>query len=73
MEWKTIDTAPKNQFVLLACPSGYSTTQYVLTTGIMYSDYKIGRWVDHANDDLNDWGMVPTHWANLPKFPKETP
>ena len=67
--WQPIDTAPLDRFVLLACPSGYKTTPRVFTTGIMHSDYKQGRWVDHANDDLTDWGMEPTHWMPLPPAP----
>jgi hypothetical protein len=31
----------------------------------MCSDYHAGRWIDHANDDLTDWGFKPTHWAPL--------
>lgn len=64
-KWQSINTAPKDQFVLLACPSGYSTTPWVFTTGVMHSDYKTERWIDHANDDLTDWGMQPTHWMPL--------
>lgn len=60
-------SAPKDEFILLCCPSGYTTTPFVFTTGIMHSDYKQGRWVDHANDDLTDWGMVPVSWTPLPK------
>ena len=72
-EWQPIETAPKNTFVLLACQSGYTTTPYVFTTGILRSDYHAGRWIDHANDDLLDWGMKPTHWRPLPEMPgKET-
>ena len=37
----------------------------VVTTGRMCSDYHTGRWIDHANDDLTDWGFKPTHWAPL--------
>lgn len=65
-----ISTAPRDQFILVACPSGYTTTPTVFTTAIRHSDYKVGRWVDHANDDLADGGLVPTHWMPLPT---ETP
>ena len=70
-QWMPIESAPKDVFVLVACPSGYSTTPLVFTTAIMHSDYKVGRWIDHANDDLTDWGMQPTHWMPLPQPPKE--
>ena len=68
-EWQPIETAPKDEFVLLAGPSGYTTIETVFTTGRMCSDYHAGRWIDHANDDLTDWGFNPTHWMTLPKPP----
>ena len=63
--WRPIETAPRDQFLLLCGPSGYTTTPTVVTTGRMCSDYHAGRWIDHANDDLTDWGFKPTHWAPL--------
>ena len=67
--WLPIATAPKDRFVLLAGPSGYTTIETVFATGRMCSDYHVGRWIDHANDDLTDWGFEPTHWRPLPKAP----
>jgi len=67
--WQPIETAPKDAFVLLAGPSGYTTIKTVFATGRMCSDYHKGRWIDHANDDLTDWGFEPTHWMPLPKAP----
>ena len=67
--WLPIATAPKDRFVLLAGPSGYTTIETVFATGRMCSDYHVGRWIDHANDDLTDWGFEPTHWMPLPKAP----
>ena len=67
--WLPIETAPKDEFVLLAGPSGYTTIKTVFATGRMCSDYHVGRWIDHANDDLTDWGFEPTHWMPLPKAP----
>ena len=67
--WQPIATAPKNEFVLLAGPSGYTTIETVFATGRMCSDHHVGRWIDHANDDLADWGFEPTHWMPLPKAP----
>ena len=63
--WQPIETAPKDQYVLLCGPSEYTMTPMVVMTGIMCSDYHAGRWIDHANDDLTDWGFKPTHWAPL--------
>ena len=65
MMWQPIETAPMDQFLLLCGPSGYTTTPMVVTTGRMCSDYHAGRWIDHANDDLTEWGFEPTHWAPL--------
>ena len=65
MMWQPIETAPRDQFLLLCGPSGYTTTPMVVTTGRMCSDYHAGRWIDHSNDDLTDWGFRPTHWAPL--------
>ena len=67
--WQPIETAPKDKFVLLAGLSGYTTIEIVYTTGRMCSDYHVGRWIDHANDDLTDWGFEPTHWMPLLKAP----
>ena len=69
-KWQTIETAPKDRLVLLCGPSGYTTTPLVFTTGIMRSNYHAGRWIDHANDDLVDWGFEPTHWMPLPTTPE---
>lgn len=69
-KWQTIETAPKDKFVLLCGPSGYTTTPLVFTTGIMRSNYHAGRWIDHANDDLVNWGFEPTHWMPLPAPPE---
>lgn len=68
--WMPVETAPKDKFVLLCGPSGYTTTPLVFTTGIMCSNYHAGRWIDHANDDLVDWGFEPTHWMPLPAPPE---
>lgn len=69
MEWQPIETAPKDKFLLLLGPSGYTTTPFVCTTGRMCTNYHVGRWIDHANDDLTDWGFEPTHWMPLPAPP----
>jgi hypothetical protein len=73
MMWQPIETAPKDQFLLLCGPSGYTTTPMVVTSGRMCSDYHAGRWIDHANDDLTDWGFEPTHWMPLPDLPGAQP
>jgi hypothetical protein len=73
MMWQPIETAPKDQFLLLCGPSGYTTTPMVVTSGRMCSDYHAGRWIDHANDDLTEWGFEPTHWMPLPDLPGAQP
>ena len=73
IEWQPIDTAPKDQLLLLCGPSGYTTIEFAVAIGRMYNSnaYLTGRWIDYANDDLKDWGFEPTHWAPLPNFPKK--
>ena len=71
--WQPIETAPRDQFLLLCGPSGYTTTPMVVTTGRMCSDYHAGRWIAHANDDLADLGFEPTHWMPLPDLPGAQP
>lgn len=73
MMWQPIETAPMDQFLLLCGPSGYTTTPMVVTTGRMCSDYHAGRWIDHANDDLTEWGFDPTHWMPLSDLPGAQP
>jgi len=70
-EWRPIESAPKDVFLLLSGPSGYTTTPTVFTTGRMCRDYHEGRWIDHAGDDLTDWGFEPTHWMPLPAVPSQ--
>lgn len=67
-EWVSVDDRmpPDRQFVLVKCPSGYTTTPFVYTTARHDEAYRPGRWIDHANDGLGDWGMEPTHWRALP-------
>jgi len=66
--WISVDDRlpPDGEFVLVKCPSGYTTTPFVYTTARRQEAYRPGRWIDHANDDLRDWGMEPTHWRALP-------
>lgn len=68
-QWRPIETAPKDKFLLLLGPSGYTTISLVCATGRMCSDYRKGWWIDHANDHLSDWGFTPTHWMPLPDAP----
>lgn len=60
---------PDQQFVLLACPSGYITTPWVYVTGRVYLAYRGRRFIDEGNDDLLDRGLRPTHWRKLPTPP----
>lgn len=70
-EWEPIATAPKDgTFILLAGPSGYSTTPLRVEVGRWYPEYRPGSpWQTHSNDDFTDGGPEPTHWMPLPKVP----
>jgi hypothetical protein len=76
VEWYPIATAPKNQFILVACHSGYVTTKWDVTTRW---DYRVAqftegyhdRWDDCRNDALMDSGLKPLFWCHLPNEPKK--
>jgi len=60
-----IRTAPRGgAFILLAGPSGYTSTPLRFTEGRWSKDRNA--WVNRANDRIADSGEEPTHWAPLP-------
>jgi hypothetical protein len=62
LEWKPIETAPKDgTFILLLCDSGFTTTPYRVVVGRWLKGYR-DYWIDHANDAVTDGGPGPTHW-----------
>lgn len=66
--WTQIKDAlpPDREFVLLACPSGYVTIKTVVVTGRRCDEFRPGRYIDHANDDLMYRGLAPVAWALHP-------
>lgn len=68
--WLPIATAPTDTFVLVACPSGYTTTPWVYVTARLSPSYR-AFWIDEANDSLNVSGHTPQFWQPLPEQPQE--
>jgi hypothetical protein len=65
--WQPIDTAPKDgSYVLLAAPSGYSTTPLRMHVGRWGLTFRPDRWITHDNTDFTDDGCKPTLWRPLP-------
>ena len=50
------------KFVIVKCPSGYTTIPTIYTTARLDKDYRGDRWIDWENDMLTDSGLAPTHW-----------
>lgn len=73
MEWKPIETAPKDgTFIILAGPSGYSSTPLRVEVARYYPEYRPRNpWQTHSNDAFTDGGDAPTHWMPLPPAPTE--
>lgn len=71
-EWLPIETAPKDgTYVLLAGPSGYTTTPIRVEICKYDAEYRpLQPWVNHAGDSFLDGGEAPTHWLPLPNQPK---
>lgn len=66
--WRPIATAPKDgTFVLLAGPSGYTSTPLRVSV----CQYDGNCWRNHAHDWFTEGGDEPTHWMPLPEFRQE--
>jgi len=57
---------PDKIFVLVLCPSNYSTIKNVIVTARQWKDFRGERWIDEGNDMLSDYGLVPAYWAHMP-------
>lgn len=68
-KWKPIETAPRDgSFILLAGPSGYTTTPLRVEVCRWDTEYRPHQpWVNHANDSFLDGGAAPTCWMELPE------
>lgn len=68
-EWKPIETAPKDQFVLLAVPDD----------GEMEAFVAMAKWQGLGWYGVDDFGLTfnpvgepqPTHWMPIPQPPKD--
>lgn len=67
-EWRPIATAPRDgTYILLAGPSGYTTTPLRVEVCHYNVKYQLKRpWVNHANRSFVDGGKPPTCWMPLP-------
>ena len=63
MEWKTIDSAPKDGSYVLT---------YNDSTGLINTPFYIHRWLKDkwVEVDASWFTTAPTHWMPLPKPPK---
>lgn len=66
-----IETAPRDgRYVLLAGPSGYSTTPLRFEACRYDVQFRPRQpWVNHSGDSFLDGGDAPTHWMPLPSSP----
>lgn len=70
MEWKTIDSAPKDgALVLIGNPEWDVVWQASFREMGTAGSYKWQGWTRFNSYDL---GLIPTHWMPLPEPPKET-
>ena len=67
--WQPIESAPKDEFILLAVQSGYRCSYYDYVTCIQHSDgYKGGKWTTVSNDFLTD-----SHTGKIFKWKYQAP
>lgn len=69
MEWRTIDSAPKDGTDILVFHP--ETIEYLASIETTYFDTEIG-WVDQSGENslVDLYGSEPTHWMPLPESPK---
>lgn len=65
-----IETAPKDgTYVLVACPSGYTTTPLRFHAARYHTGLLTDSWVTDSNDCVSEFGEEPIYWAPLPTPP----
>jgi hypothetical protein len=70
MEWQPIETAPKNQYILL-CLGGKGWSVGCWNENIWDGDDKNwGVWVRDEESDTEPFYLTPTHWMPLPELPE---
>lgn len=68
MEWQPIETAPKNERVIIA---EYSKPKWDEDGDHWSWTVEAAEWSEHAKAWMSDegWSKSPTHWMPLPKPP----
>lgn len=71
MKWQPIATAPRDgTFIIIAGPSGYSTTQLRCEVARWYPQFRPHNpWQNHGNNAFSDGESEPTYWMPLPELP----
>lgn len=72
--WQPIETAPRDgSYILLAAPSGYTTTPLRAAVGCWSDGGHYGPsaagWRTHSGDWFTDAGKDATYWMPLPSMP----
>ena len=67
MKLKPIKSAPKDRYILLFAPSGYTTTPLRCEVGAWSGSH----WRNHASDHFSDGGAAPVWWCDLPGDERE--
>lgn len=67
IDWRPINSAPHNRFVLVLCHSGYSTFPWQLFIARHEPDsHRDGWWSTVSGDRVRRHGPDPEWWAELP-------
>ena len=70
LNWKSIDTAPWGETVLLCGDSGMcKPNNKTISLGYRRKDYHGGEWNDIQGDYYSDMFPLPTHWTEIPNLP----
>ena len=64
--WRPIETAPENKYVLLRGDSGMRTYPKFYVAGKLNLTYR-DDWINIHNDRLTDYGYVPEEWDDIPE------
>lgn len=71
MPWQSIESAPKNEYILVFCPGADEFTQ-IMICGFLVSESPDddGDWYElNADTRPSPLDVMPTHWMPLPDPP----